>query len=71
MRTWLPLIAATLLFSAPGYADDKSRSETIIAGDYFGAGGSLEPGVAVEGDAFVAGGQVALRVPVGGDAVMA
>ena len=71
MRTWLPLIAATLLFSAPGYADDKSRSETIIAGDYFGAGGSLEPGVAVEGDAFVAGGQVALRVPVGGDAVLA
>lgn len=74
MKRFVPIFAAGLmLLVATGYADegrDKGRSETVIAGDYFGAGGALEPGMAVEGDAFIAGGQVALRVPVGGDAVM-
>lgn len=56
---------------AAGYsAPDEDRAEVVIAGDYFGAGGALEPGASVEGDAFVAGGEVALRVPVGGDAVL-
>lgn len=44
--------------------------ETVIAGDYFGAGANLTPGEAVQGDAFVTGGQVALQTPVGGDAVV-
>ncbi len=42
----------------------------MIAGDYFGAGGNLAPGAAVEGDAFIAGGQISLQTPVQGDAVL-
>lgn len=68
------IVAVSVLIScALAHADeerDRGRSETVIAGDYFGAGGALEPGTAVEGDAFIAGGEVALRVPVGGDAVL-
>lgn len=49
---------------------DPGRHETVIAGDYFGAGSNLAPGSAVEGDAFIAGGQVLLQTPVAGDAVL-
>ena len=45
--------------------------ETIIAGDYFGAGKNASPGSAVDGDAFIAGAQVVLNKPVTGDALLA
>ena len=45
--------------------------ETVIAGDYFGAGTNASPGSTVEGDAFVAGLQVDLNQPVGGAALLA
>ncbi|MEO8008590.1 MAG: polymer-forming cytoskeletal protein [Betaproteobacteria bacterium] len=45
--------------------------ETVIAGDYFGAGASASPGGRVEGDALIAGGQVNLNQPVNGDALLA
>lgn len=48
----------------------EGRHETVIAGDYFGAGGNLIPESAVTGDAFVMGGQVMLHAPVAGDAVL-
>ena len=69
----LALAACLLACAAMAFGNEHpagNRSETVIAGDYFGAGGALEPGAAVEGDAFVAGGEVTVRVPVGGDAVL-
>jgi hypothetical protein len=72
-RLQLGLLALLLVCAAPAPgSDDRAgwRSETVIAGDYFGAGSALEPGAAVDGDAFIAGGQVAIRVPVGGDALL-
>jgi hypothetical protein len=60
------------LLALPVQAEDgKEPAETVIAGDYFGAGDELQPGSAIEGDAFVAGRQVTLPVPVEGDAVLA
>ena len=73
MSIWRLAAAVTLMACAvvaPAEDERGGRSEAVIAGDYFGAGGALEPGEAVDGDAFVAGGQVALRVPVAGDAVL-
>lgn len=61
----LPVVA-----SAQQSTTSPNARETVIAGDYFGAGSSLTPGTAVEGDAFVAGGQVSLQTPVQGDAVL-
>ena len=57
-----------------GHAAEEQRPgahETVIAGDYFGAGSDASPGSTVEGDAFVAGGQVDLNKPVNGDALLA
>jgi hypothetical protein len=45
--------------------------ETIIAGDYFGAGVNASPGETVDGDAFIAAGDLSLNQPVNGDAVLA
>ena len=45
--------------------------ETVIAGDYFGAGANVSPGSTVDGDAFIAGAQVELTKPVNGDALLA
>jgi len=67
-------LALALLLPIASFAQEsgsvQGRHETIIAGDYFGAGSNLAPGSAVEGDAFIAGGQVLLQTPVGGDAVL-
>jgi cytoskeletal protein CcmA (bactofilin family) len=55
-------------------AAEESRPgahETVIAGDYFGAGTDASPGSAVDGDAFVAGARVDLNKPVSGDALLA
>jgi cytoskeletal protein CcmA (bactofilin family) len=45
--------------------------ETVIDGDYFGAGTDASLAGAVDGDAFVAGAQVNLNKPVTGDALLA
>ena len=62
-----------LLSPAIGQAEEVSPGahETVIAGDYFGAGANASPGSAVEGDAFIAGAQVELNKPVNGDALLA
>ena len=63
-----------LLFPVTGHAAQEQRlvaRETVIAGDYFGAGANASPGSTVQGDAFIAGGQVDLNKPVNGDAVLA
>jgi cytoskeletal protein CcmA (bactofilin family) len=65
---------ALLLLCSVGHAGDEPRAgthETVIAGDYFGAGANASPATSVEGDALLAGGQVELSKPVSGDAVIA
>lgn len=62
------LLSSFAFAQAP--APTPNARETTIAGDYFGAGSNLTPGMAVEGDAFIAGGQVSLQTPVAGDAVL-
>jgi len=67
------LILLLLCASVSSFAQQTTAPnahETVIAGDYFGAGSNLAPGAAVEGDAFIAGGQVLLQTPVAGDAVL-
>lgn len=64
------LLLPVLAFAADPAPANPNAHETVIAGDYFGAGSNLAPGEAVEGDAFIAGGQVALQMHVGGDAVI-
>ncbi|HEX7810652.1 MAG TPA: polymer-forming cytoskeletal protein [Burkholderiales bacterium] len=59
-----------LLATAQQSEKMAGRHETVIAGDYFGAGSNLTPGTPVEGDAFIAGGQVSLQTAVAGDAVL-
>ena len=61
----LPLATGQAAEERPG------AHETIIAGDYFGAGTNASPGSAVDGDAFIAGAQVDLNKPVNGDALLA
>jgi len=51
-------------------AAGEDKAQALIAGDYFGAGGRVQPAEPIEGDAFVAGGEVSLQVPVDGDAVV-
>lgn len=63
------LLLACLLMPAAA-AGEQEPAETVIAGDYFGAGDELQPGTAIEGDAFIAGREVTLPVPVEGDAVV-
>src|SRR5258706_3865097 len=70
------VVTLVLLFLCPaiGHAADEKRAgahETVIAGDYFGAGTNASLGTPVEGDAFVAGAQVELNKPVNGDALLA
>ena len=69
------VVALFLFFLAPAIgqaAQERPGShETVIAGDYFGAGASASPGGRVEGDALIAGGQVDLNRPVNGDALLA
>ena len=69
------VVALFLFFLAPAIgqaAQERPGShETVIAGDYFGAGASASPGGRVEGDALIAGGQVDLNQPVNGDALLA
>jgi len=70
------VVTLVLLFLCPaiGHASDEKRAgvhETVIAGDYFGAGTNASLGNPVEGDAFVAGAQVELNKPVNGDALLA
>ncbi len=65
---------ALLLLCSVGHAVDELRAgthETVIAGDYFGAGANASPATSVEGDALLAGGQVELSKPVSGDALIA
>lgn len=67
-------VLALLLLCSVGHALDEPRSgthETVIAGDYFGAGAQASPATSVEGDALLAGGQVELNKPVSGDALIA
>ena len=68
--------ALVLLLVLPltiGHAEEgrPGAHETVIAGDYFGAGANASPGSTVEGDAFIAGAQVDLNRPVNGDALLA
>ncbi len=69
------VVALFLLFLWPAIghvAEERPGAhETVIAGDYFGAGASASPGGRVEGDALIAGGQVNLNQPVNGDALLA
>jgi hypothetical protein len=62
-----------LLSPAIGRAAEERPGihETVIAGDYFGAGTSASPGSTVDGDAFIAGAQVDLNKLVNGDALVA
>ncbi len=63
-----------LLLPAVGLAVEESRPgahETVIAGDYFGAGANASPNNTVDGDAFIAGAQVDLNKSVNGDALLA
>jgi cytoskeletal protein CcmA (bactofilin family) len=70
-RCWFALFL-WLSLAAPLGAEppDDQKAHALIAGDYFGAGESVQPAEPIEGDAFVAGGEVQLRVPVDGDAVV-
>ena len=70
----LATILLLLLSPAFGHAAEEQRPgahETVIAGDYFGAGANASPGSMVDGDAFIAGAQVDLNKPVNGDALLA
>lgn len=62
-----------LLLPVVGHAVEPRAGahETVIAGDYFGAGANASPGSAVDGDAFIAGAEVYLDKPVSGDALLA
>jgi cytoskeletal protein CcmA (bactofilin family) len=63
-----------LLLPALCHAAEEQRAgahETVIAGDYFGAGTNATLGTAVDGDAFMTGAQVDLNKPVTGDALLA
>ena len=67
-------VAALFLFLLSPAIGQAARErpgarETVIAGDYFGAGAIASPGGRVEGDALIAGGQVDLNQPVNGDAL--
>ena len=66
------MVFLLLLPSAIGQAEEErpGTHETVIAGDYFGAGTNASPGSTVEGDAFIAGAQVELNKPVNGDALL-
>jgi len=75
---WIFAVPSTLivLLALPlsiGHAEKVSPGahETVIAGDYFGAGANASPGSEVEGDAFIAGAQVDLNKAVNGDALLA
>jgi hypothetical protein len=69
------VLASLLLLAAPFIAQAAEERagihETVIAGDYFGAGANVSPSGAVEGDAFIAGAQVDLDKAVSGAAVLA
>ena len=67
------LFFVLLLFAVTSQAAEGRPGvhETVIAGDYYGAGANASPGGTVEGDAFIAGAQVDLDKPVNGDALLA
>lgn len=72
MKSAVTLILLLLLPAiAPATPPRADAHETVIAGDYFGAGASASPASTVDGDAFVAGGQVDLNQTVTGDALLA
>lgn len=67
------LLFALLLSASIGRAAEERAGvhETVIAGDYFGAGANVSPGGTVDGDAFIAGARVDLSKPVNGAALLA
>ncbi len=72
MKSVVALILLLLLPAiAPAAQPRADAHETVIAGDYFGAGANASPASTVDGDAFVAGGQVDLNQTVTGDALLA
>ncbi len=68
----LGILVVALCAGMAGAAEQRlAAQETVIAGDYFGAGADASPAAPVEGDAFIAAAQVQLRHAVVGDAVLA
>src|SRR5579859_5758228 len=72
MKSDLTLILLLLLPAIAAAEQPRADAhETVIAGDYFGAGANVSPASTVDGDAFVAGGRVDLNQTVTGDALLA
>ena len=72
--TWRFVVTILLMLSAAASHAAEERDgthETVIAGDYFGAGATASPANVVDGDAFIAGARVVASKPVNGSVLAA